>query len=346
MKRRRKLSPRFVLALFVLFALIAVLALTLRACLLSDNSKDSGNYSLEFSSQPLVVGQTAKASVAGLPEDYNGTISWSSSDSEVIKVDSDGTMTAKKVGEATIAASVNGKNIPATVKVIEMVAVKSITLDQTSATIASGATLQLKATVETDENISPPVTWTSSNTSIARVANDGMVSARDVGSASITATVGNQTAVCVITVEKDPNSAPVQSTEGTEDTTDPADTTGTSTGTIPPSTNASTKNSTGSATTTGTNNSGSTTTVKSIALSQNFAYLDVNQSMTLEAAVSPADATVSWSSNNNSIATVSPAGVVTAKGSGSVVITAKAGDFSASCTIQIDPESADGEATE
>jgi uncharacterized protein YjdB len=347
-KRRRKHSR--ILPLLILLVFIAALVFILKACFFSGGSKDA-NYSLEFSSQALVVGSTGTVKVAGLPENYDTTkISWSSSDSEVVKIDNDGTMHAKKVGSVTIAASVDGKNVPGSVKVVEMVDVKSITLDQTSATILSGDTLQLKADVSfaNNEDISPPITWTSSNSSVARVSSDGLVSARDVGSTSITATVGNQSAVCVITVDKNPNGEPVQSTEGTQDessdTTDTQATNGTTSNNSSSGSNTTgnTKNTAGSAT---TSNTGIKTTVKTIALSQNEAYLDVNETMTLEAAVSPAGTGVTWSSSNSKLATVSPAGVVTAKGAGSVTITAKAGGKSVSCTITIkdDAESQDTE---
>lgn len=355
-KRRRRRFP--ILPLLILLAFVAVLAIVLRGCLI--NAKSNGDFSLELSSQTLVIGASGTAKVVGLPEGFDQSkISWSSSKPEIIMIDHDGTMQAKKVGEATIAASINGKSQSKTVKVVEMVDVQSITLDQTSATIASGQTLKLKADVKlaTDENLSPPISWTSSNSSVARVS-DGLVSARDVGTATITATVGNQSASCVITVQTNPNGEPVQSTEGTDaETTDtPADG-----GTTPDNpTTGNNKASTGSATTGGTTNktttgttgkattgtsttggttskptAGTTSTVKNVVLSQPLGNLDVNETLTLEAAVSPAGSSVTWSSSNNKIATVSSAGVVTAKGAGTVTITAKAGGKSASCVITV-----------
>lgn len=336
-KRRRRRSR--LLPLLLLIAVLAILALALRFFLSLGSSNNSENLTLEFSSQTLVVGETAKASVSGLPDDYHGTITYSSSDSEIVKIDADGTMHAKKKGDVTIAAMVDGKNIPRTIRVIELLeGIKSITLNQTNAAILSGETLQLKASVEfeTDENISPPIIWSSSNTSVARVSNDGLVTARDVGSASITATLGNQSAVCVITVEKNPNSDPVESSEGTETSDETAEQVEPKTTNEPTSSNTS---STGGNGTTGTNKSSSNSAVKSLALSQNFAYLNVNETMTLEAAVSPVGTPLSWSSSDSSIATVSSAGVIKAKATGSVVITVKAGSLTASCTIQVDPAS-------
>ena len=57
--------------------------------------------------------------------------------------------------------------------------------------------------------------------------------------------------------------------------------------------------------------------------------------MVLEAAVTPSSATITWSSSNSAVADVSSGGLVTAKSVGSVVITAKAGNLSSSCTIEV-----------
>jgi uncharacterized protein YjdB len=327
---------------------VAVLALALRFFISLGNANGEKDYTLEFSSAKLVVGETATATVAGLPEGDTGKVNFSSSDSEIVKIDTDGTMHAKKVGDATIAASVNGKNMSRTIRVIELLeGVKSVILDQTTAAILSGETLQLKASVEleTNENVSPPLIWSSSNTAVARVSPDGLVTARDVGTASITATLGNQSAVCIITVQKNLNSEPVQSSEGTDtqDNTTNNTTDNTNNKTNSSDSNTSTGSNQSTADASKTSGSTSNTTAKSLTLSQGFAYLNVNQTMALEAAVSPAGTSVSWSSSDKNLATVSPAGIVTAKAAGSVEITAKAGTLTASCTIQIDPAIEDGE---
>jgi uncharacterized protein YjdB len=222
-----------------------------------------------------------------------------------------------------------------------------VILDQTTAAILSGETLQLKASVEleTNENVSPPLIWSSSNTAVARVSPDGLVTARDVGTASITATLGNHSAVCIITVQKNLNSEPVQSSEGTDtqDNTTNNTTDNTNNKTNSSDSNTSTGSNQSTADASKTSGSTSNTTAKSLTLSQGFAYLNVNQTMALEAAVSPAGTSVSWSSSDKNLATVSPAGIVTAKAAGSVEITAKAGTLTASCTIQIDPAIEDGE---
>ena len=77
--------------------------------------------------------------------------------------------------------------------------------------------------------------------------------------------------------------------------------------------------------------------VTGVSLDKPSLALSVGGSETLTATVTPSDATdatVSWSSNNTSIATVAN-GVVSAKSEGTAVITATAGGKEAKCTVTI-----------
>ena len=68
------------------------------------------------------------------------------------------------------------------------------------------------------------------------------------------------------------------------------------------------------------------------------AELEKGQTLALEVMVIPenaTDKTVTWSSDNESIVSVSQEGIVTALSGGTATITAKAGDASASCTVTV-----------
>ena len=82
------------------------------------------------------------------------------------------------------------------------VAVTSVSMSPTSATIVAGATQQLIATVGPTNATNKNVSWTSSNTAIATVNASGLVTAVAAGSATITVTTqdGNRTATSAITV--------------------------------------------------------------------------------------------------------------------------------------------------
>ncbi|MCD8128320.1 MAG: Ig-like domain-containing protein [Oscillospiraceae bacterium] len=79
------------------------------------------------------------------------------------------------------------------------VAVTGVALDKTEAALTVGETLTLAATVEPEDATDPTVTWTSDNESVATVT-DGVVTAVAAGTATITATAGDCSVTCAVTV--------------------------------------------------------------------------------------------------------------------------------------------------
>lgn len=79
--------------------------------------------------------------------------------------------------------------------------VAGITLNTTKASVKTGKTVALKATVTPADATDKTVTWTSSNTKAATVDANGVVTGKAVGSTVITAkTVNGKTASCAISV--------------------------------------------------------------------------------------------------------------------------------------------------
>lgn len=79
------------------------------------------------------------------------------------------------------------------------------------------------------------------------------------------------------------------------------------------------------------------TAVTSVSLDRTSALMNRGETLQLNATVQPADATdktVTWSSENASVATVSN-GLVTAVGEGKTRITAQAGEITASCVVTV-----------
>ncbi len=74
----------------------------------------------------------------------------------------------------------------------------TLTLDQEQATLHYRDKLQLTATWS-DSDDEPELVWQSDNTKVATVA-DGLVTASGIGTANITVSCGEQSAVCVVTV--------------------------------------------------------------------------------------------------------------------------------------------------
>ena len=145
------------------------------------------------SSVTLYKGQTFKLKVTGA---NSKKISWSSSNKSVATV-KNGTVTAKKAGTAIVQAKF-GKT-KRQCKVI----VKNPTISMTpkSKTIKVEETLRLKTVIQGN---SQNVTWKSGNNAIASVNAKGVVSAKKVGTVTITAKANGVSARCKITVQKRP----------------------------------------------------------------------------------------------------------------------------------------------
>lgn len=84
----------------------------------------------------------------------------------------------------------------------ETVAVTGITLNQTTLSLKLNQKVRLRATVAPENATNKNVTWSSSDTAVAKVDSYGQVTAKAEGTATITATTedGNKTATCTVTV--------------------------------------------------------------------------------------------------------------------------------------------------
>lgn len=134
------------------------------------------------------------------------SLTWSSSNEQIVTVDANGNVTAVKEGTATITVTTTDGGFTATAKVTvsaDVVAVTGVTLDKTSLTLAPNGSSTLKATVAPANASNKGVTWTSSDTTVATVSSTGKVTAKKDGTATITVTTkdGGFTATCTVTVK-------------------------------------------------------------------------------------------------------------------------------------------------
>lgn len=155
---------------------------------------------LSKTSLSLMEGETAALTATVMPDNATDkTVTWSSSNEKLAKVEN-GSVTALKVGTATITAQAGGKTAECIVTV-NPVPVTSVSLDKTNMELTEGETAVLTATVKPDNATNKTVTWTSSDESIARVDADGKVTAIKAGEAVITAKAGEKKATCALVVK-------------------------------------------------------------------------------------------------------------------------------------------------
>ena len=133
-------------------------------------------------------------------------VTYKSSKKSVATVNSKGKITAKKKGTAKITITSQAdkkKKYVVTVKV--GTPVKKVTLNQKTALLNAGSSLNLKATLSPKKPTNKKVVWSSGNENVARVDSKGVVTAVNAGTAKITCTAAdgsNKKAVCTVTVVK------------------------------------------------------------------------------------------------------------------------------------------------
>lgn len=170
---------------------------------------------LNKTSVTIVKGKTATIKATVNPSNATDKkVTWTTSNKKVATV-SGGKITAKGAGTATITAKTsNGKT--KTCKVTVNTPPTSVKLNKTSLTIGKGKTATLKATVNPTKNVtSKAVTWSTSYKKIVTVKN-GKITAKKVGTATITVKTANgKTAKCKVTVKNLPSKVKLNKTKAT-----------------------------------------------------------------------------------------------------------------------------------
>ncbi|MCD8084992.1 MAG: Ig-like domain-containing protein [Clostridiales bacterium] len=260
----------------------------------------------------LEEGGSARLEATVSPEDWSGTVTWSSSNAGVATVDSSGTVTYVASGTCTITAAADDQTATCTVTCAEPVdtsVATGISLNYTDITLNSlGDAASLVATV-TPSGWEGTVSWSSSDESVATVDSTGYVLYVSGGTCTITARAGDLTASCRVHCR-------------TTDTGSSGSDTGSSGGDT-----GSSGGDTGSSGT-GTGSS-SSLTLDNTDITLN----SVGDGITLT--VTGGNGTYTWSSSNTAVATVTTGGSVYAQGSGTCTITVTSGGSSASCVVRV-----------
>lgn len=177
---------------------------------------------LNHTEKTLMVGDmdTLRATIS--PDGCEGTFTWKASKDGTLTVSNDGIVTAVKEGTGKVRVILEGVDgIKAvceyTIKpkgeviadppggpqpvLVDSMKVDGLTTNTATATLKVGATQQLSATKAPDYS-KAPITWVSSDASVATVSATGLVKALKAGSVSITAQAGDKFATVKVTVNK------------------------------------------------------------------------------------------------------------------------------------------------
>ncbi len=142
----------------------------------------------------ILKGESKRLTATINPEDTTDdkTITWSSDDEDVLFVDQNGQMRGIKEGTANVKAVVAGKEATKQITVNE-IHIDSITIDgDQEFEMVKNQTKNLSAKINPDNTTDDDknITWTSNKEDVAKVDNNGKVTALKEGEATITAKVG------------------------------------------------------------------------------------------------------------------------------------------------------------
>ena len=132
------------------------------------------------------------------------TVTWASNNTGAATVSATGSVTAVAPGTATITATSGAAHGTATITV-KLVPVVTVEVNPGALALFTGETSQLGVVAQDSDGntlslTGRTVTWKSNKTTVATVSGTGLVTARAVGSAVITATVDGQQGFASVTV--------------------------------------------------------------------------------------------------------------------------------------------------
>lgn len=140
----------------------------------------------------IVIGETFTPEVNIIPEDATDkTLVWTSSNEEIASVDDKGLVTSKNTGEVTITAKSirNNKTINYSLIIrAEYIPIKEIVLVKPSDPVTLGCLFLSIFTFSPSNTTDRTLVWSSSNEEIASVDYRGLVTTKQVGQVTITAT--------------------------------------------------------------------------------------------------------------------------------------------------------------
>lgn len=135
----------------------------------------------------VLMDEKIKLAVTGNSESAieNKPVEWRSSDENVIKVSDNGELELIGGGTADITVYVNGETTKITIRVL--VTATDLKIENDDITMSAGTSWNIKYNL-VPEKSNEMITWVSQNTDIATVSKDGVIEAKNIGVCKITGT--------------------------------------------------------------------------------------------------------------------------------------------------------------
>ena len=320
------------------------------------------------------VGAKQKLTATVKPDNAtNKSVTWSSADEKIANVDKNGNVTGVKEGTTTVTVKTTDGSLTSTCNVtVSLSHASSVMVQPSDVSLPIGNNYQLNAIVLPDNAVDKTVTWSSNDTNVATVDNNGIITGIGAGETIVTVTTkdGGCTASCGVTVtdgvvhvtgiflNKESVDLSINDTTQLNATVLPADATDKSVTWTSDNNAIATVDNDGLVTAISegktvinatTNDLGfvarctinvTTIHVNKVTLNNHNLSMQVGNTQKLVATIEPQNATnksVTWTSDNNAIATVDNDGLVTAVGAGKahIAVTTNDGNFTDQCDIEV-----------
>lgn len=161
------------------------------------------DFRLSPSTREIAVGKSFQLKKITVPSDADKTAIWSSSNTKIATVNSNGKVTGKKIGTCTITCTLTEYNQSATCRVKVAKLNSKVTLNKKSIYVGLGKTYRLKASVWSNNTKNPSLKWKSANKKIATVSSKGRVKGKRLGVTKVTVVTKDKVkakASCRVTV--------------------------------------------------------------------------------------------------------------------------------------------------
>ena len=309
-------------------------------------------------------------------EDITALATWSSADTSIATIDEKGLAKPLKISKTEITASYQGVTSNAsTLTITDAIATKISVIPPTTK-VAKGLSLQLQAIAtlsdDSTKDVSTQANWQSSNPAVLEVDTQGKITARDIGDATVSATlqgvtgqtsvsavnlaisqiqitpatvtlaIGTKTKLTALATFADQSVQDVSSQVGwlsSNPTVATIDGTGQVTGVAAGTVTLSANLLGVTATTSVTVNNTSASTLQVIPAASSIALGTKTQLQAIatfqDGSTQDVSEQVQWSSSDTTLADINSVGLVTSKGIGQVTLSATLGAISRSATLTV-----------
>ena len=173
-------------------------------CVVMVYNKHAESITVSKQAITIYIDKTYKLTATVYPSNANKTVIWSSDNTDIATVDESGTVKGVGIGTTTVTATTKDGSLSASCEVTVFQYVTSITLDKTEVEMYVGdEPVVLTATVSPSEYVNSSIYWYSSNSFVAKVNSDGIVTAVSNGTATVYARANDGSGVrggCTVSV--------------------------------------------------------------------------------------------------------------------------------------------------